>query len=415
MRLFRCQALLFAAVCLLMDSPAWATAGEWNDRGIRYYEDGDYRGSIHCFRRALEAGEDNPTIVFNLASAHAKSAILLAEAGTGGGTIQEALSEARSALALRDDHAYFHKVMGYVYQEAGLYAEARSSFQTAAGLDNGDPSTLKLLGNVSYRLDDIDGALGFWDESYRLDPTQEKLEKRISRAGREQTIEKDFRSLDRAHFTISYDPSIEKGRSRAGNVIDLLDDARREIAGTIGFRTERTVPVVLYAPDRFREYTGGHDWTRGLYDGKIRLPIDSIDKNPNGLQVLATHEYVHAALYELARDRCPAWLNEGLAQVLAGEGGRAAGFVSRKRMETGRWIPLHDLERSFMHLPRDQVETAYAEAYLVTAYLLDSFTKRHLQRLLDEIRGGADPEAAVRSIYHRTYEELLAHSIEQAR
>ena len=42
-------------------------------------------------------------------------------------------------------------------------------------------------------------------------------------------------------------------------------------------------------------------------------------------------------------------------------------------------VPLSELESSFLGLPEELVETAYVESYLVVEYILDAYTRRHLQ------------------------------------
>jgi hypothetical protein len=47
-----------------------------------------------------------------------------------------------------------------------------------------------------------------------------------------------------------------------------------------------------------------------------------------------------------------------------------------------------ELEDSFLRLPADRVEIAYAESYLVARYLLAEYTTRHLHALLERIGSG---------------------------
>jgi len=92
---------------------------------------------------------------------------------------------------------------------------------------------------------------------------------------------------------------------------------------------------------------------------------------------------------------------------LAGEWDRTKEKKARELARTNRFLPLSSLTESFLRLPPEDVETAYLESYLVAAHILDTYTERHVRRLLDQIADGSSPDAAVRSTLRTTCEELL--------
>lgn len=406
---------LLLAFSILLTVPFRAPGNDpeaWNDRGIRYYQSGEFDLAIHCFSRAMDERPGDGTIRFNLASCYARLAVELVENGEANGEPSPALEAAGQAVTLQDDHAYFQKVLGFVYQDKGEYHEALSAFAVADALKPDDPATLALLGDASYRLDEKEDAMKYWRRSLAIDPGQAVLQGRMERTVRELAAEDGFGAIQRNHFRIRYDPSIEGARHVADRVIGMLEKARREVRSVVNHQTDRSVPVVLYTPERFRSYMGGHGWTRGVYDGKIRIPFEEGGIPDQSLQALATHEYVHAVIYEMSEDRCPAWLNEGLAQVLAGEWNAAAGRVARGMIAENRFISLSNLDESFLRLPADRVEQAYIESYIVVDFMLDRYTRSHLQRLVRSLSDGTGTEQAVRNIYHISTDELLQDAVE---
>ncbi len=395
---------------LIASGPILANSPDWNARGIEYFQTGELTQALHCFERARTTTPDSRTVLYNLATCRAKIAIESVKQGTGRARFRVAEEYASQALAGFEDQPYFHKVLGFVLQEEGRYEEARASYRTAVALEPEDASTNSLLGNMAYHLEDYDEALTLWERSYQLDPSQKELRKRIHRARRESALSEGFESLTDRHFRIQYDPSIEQARSEANRVLDILESARREVGRVLGHQTTKVVPVVLYSDESFQAYMGEHQWARGLYDGKIRLP-DFTDEKSGVVERIAKHEYVHAVVYELTKSQCPAWLNEGLAQVLAEEWWPNSANVARELASSGAAIPLVDLEESFLKLPESLVETAYVEAYLASAYLLEHFTKRHLHRLFEALARGDSPNDAVRAIYHRDLDDLMRDAL----
>ncbi len=408
---FRLYFLTFAVLAASVRAPC-TDPSLWNDRGIRYFRSGEYDLAIHCFGRALDERPGEATIRFNLASSHARKAVDL----VGGDDVDEtavleALGEAKAAIALEEDHAYFRRVLGFVRQEEGMYRQAFEAFLAADRLEPDDPPTLALLGDAAYRLDDVERAVEYWSRSLQLDPSQKNLAERLDRGRREIRVEGGFRSLGKGSFSVRYDPSIPGARREAERVEELLEQARRDVRSATGYETERTVPVVLYSPERFRSYMGPLEWTRGIYDGKIRIPLSEAAADDAVLKALAVHEYVHAVVYELSRDRAPAWLNEGLAQALAGEWTASAERTARRMIALGEFLPLGALDDSFLGLKPDRVEQAYVESYIVVSHLLDRYTRRHLRRLLEGYAGGGKTEILLGEVCHVTPDELLEEAM----
>ncbi|MFH1679814.1 MAG: tetratricopeptide repeat protein [Candidatus Eisenbacteria bacterium] len=388
-------------------APPISDAAVWNQRGIRHFKDEDHRTAITCFETASRLCPEDTTIRFNLASAHARLAIKLARGRMTRAVYLQAVAEAERAIALVKDHAFFHSVLGFVHQEMRNHQEAHRAFERAAELDPDDSAARVLLGNAAYELDDLNGAIEEWRSALGLDPGSADVAGRIEKADRERALEDGFRSIENARFRVRYDPLFPDGERLAHRMLAILEDARGDVLARLPRRTLGQVSVVVYPPDEFRRLMEGCDWTGGLYDGKIRVPFPRFGETEERFRALATHEYVHAVLYDWTAGCCPAWLNEGLAQVLAGEWTRAREETARRMARDSSFLPLADLEESFLRLDDSLVEKAYVESYLVARHIIESYTDRHLHALLDAVARGLPAEDAVRSVLHTTGEDLL--------
>lgn len=388
-------------------SPSISGTTVWNDRGIDHYRAGEYRDAITCFETAIRLLPEDETLRFNLASAHARLAVEIARTEVSAPSHAGALAHAREAVGLVEDHAYFHSVLGFVHQEKREYREAYAAFARAAELDPEDGGARVLMGNAAYELDDLEEAIRHWNQALRIDPDLDHVNERLDKADREIRIEEKFRVIENAHFRLRYDPDHRNASRIARDLLDLFDDARKEVLGTLLNRGAEKTSVVVYGPEDFRAIMGGREWTGGLYDGKIRVPFPREGDGDERFRTLATHEYVHAVIYEWTSDKCPAWLNEGLAQLLAGEwtGDREA--EARRIAREEGLLPLASLERSFLDLDGGAVDAAYVESYVVVRHLLHSYTARHLHRLLDRIASGEPARESLQSVLRVSGEELL--------
>ena len=399
------------AVSTAPAAPSISNETVWNDRGIGHFRSGDYRDAITCFGVAYRLRPEEETIRFNLASAHSRLAIRIAESTMTDAVYAEAVGEAESAITLEPEHPYFYSVLGYVHQEMRRFEEAYRAFSRAAELDPGDGGTRALLGNAAYELDNLDDAIAHWRNALDLDPDLDQINERVSKADKERGFEVNFRTEENEHFRIRYDPDIPGGTRFARRMLGILDDARRTVNDILPLRTAAPVSVVVYNRGEFRRMMGGHGWTGGLYDGKIRVPFPRSGEPDETFRTLATHEYVHAVIYEWTGDRCPAWLNEGLAQSIAGEWDDARESEAKRMARESLYIPLAELERSFLEIPEQRIDAAYIESYLVANHIRKTWTVGHLHRLLEQIAAGTPTGDALREIFHLTRRELLEESI----
>ena len=113
------------------------------------------------------------------------------------------------------------------------------------------------------------------------------------------------------------------------------------------------------------------------------------------LEVVLDHELVHILLGRaFAPQRPPSWLQEGLAQVLAGQYDAAAQRRLAPKIIGARYLSLHDLEDGF---PADahQASAAYATSADFIAWLQMEYGPDVLRRLVAEVRGGYNLQQAV--------------------
>ena len=383
----------------------------WNERGIRSYKEGDYRTAIRCFRAAAESLPEDEVVRSNLASSHAQLALQIIQGRMVGSGYTEAVRAAERALEIEGDHAYFHKVLGFVFQENGDYEKALTAFSMASSLEPEDGSTWALMGDAAYHFDNLGEAINCWRRALQLDPSQDKVRERLGKAGREEELEEGYREAHSPHFQIRYDADYPDGRNLARSMLEIMEDARRKVLDELGFTSTSRTSGVFYSPDDFRNLMGNHEWTRGIYDGKIRIPFPADGVPGRAFREVVTHEYTHVALFEWTGNHCPAWLNEGLAQNLAGEWNAARERSARTLAANSSFLPLTALQNSFMDLPGPMIEIAYIESYLVVSYIRDEYTHRHLRNLLDAIAEGDPADEAVRTIFRCDSDELLERAL----
>lgn len=308
------------------------------------------------------------------------------------------------ALRYRDQGYEAHLGLGISYFHLRDDRSAERELNRAIEASPGQATAYQFLGELYYRRDDLESAIGKWEKAVELDPANTQLRARLDRIQKEHRTEKDFNREMTSHFLIKYEgrEKIETGRI----VLKILEEAYADVGRALSYYPDQDIQVILYSGQQFQDVTDAPGWSGGIFDGKIRAPIGGIEKETPGLRRILYHEYTHAVVHAITR-RCPTWLNEGLAQYFdGGDVNARQRDLLRQAVHAGRIPPLANLEGSFMSLNGNQAASAYLMSLSAVRYMVDSFGMYRLRAVLDELRSGASTSEAVSRGISRSYEDL---------
>jgi Peptidase MA superfamily len=140
----------------------------------------------------------------------------------------------------------------------------------------------------------------------------------------------------------------------------------------------------------------------------LRAPAARNATDPEPLEQVLRHELTHVLVGRaFAPNDPPAWLQEGAAQLLAGQIGPEDGEALTRGVATGGLIPLMGLEKRFPRDPR-RAELAYAESADFLVYLMQQHGDDVLPRLIEASRGGANLSQAVYQVTGQFLEDVEA-------
>jgi len=196
----------------------------------------------------------------------------------------------------------------------------------------------------------------------------------------------------------------------------LVHGLLAEAAALTGTPRRERITVVIYPPDAFHAETRAPRWSDGIYDGgAVRVaarPSAELGVEIAGLR----HELLHAQLHPLG---CmPSWLNEGTAMYFAGPPPVRTWIRMLRSPDS---FALGDLSiASFVQLPEESAERAYAESLAMVLYIVDRGGEAGLRAAVQALRadGTGTPRAGQElwdrlypGIGHRALVEALAHRV----
>lgn len=294
------------------------------------------------------------------------------------GRVEQAALAAERAAALAPDEAATLWVLGLAAERGGRLEQARELQARALALEPEHAGARRSLGRVELKL-----------EVYGRVRALAGL-----RDGSPPPAPKEWAELRAGIFVFRFRPG-DHG-TLVLNAYAALARVAERLARRLGFRP--TEPVEVYLEDK--PGPGGASRPAALYDGAIRLYRAGLESDePDFLYLALAHEYVHLAVDRITGGNRPAWLDEGLAQVLTQGATPRDRRILLQALQAGSLLPLALLENDFVRLEHPRlVDLACAQARGLVEFLRERGGMNLLRGLLRELGRGASAEEALRSV-----------------
>lgn len=234
-----------------------------------------------------------------------------------------------------------------------------------------DPQLLALAGFAAYQTDDAARAADYWRQSLDLHPDPQ-IEQIYRKLRREMDADGSRRKSYGSRFLVRYDDNqVPADLARA--MVDALEQEYSRISNELGCGAQERIPVVVQSREAYLKTTEAASWSAGQYDGRIHVALS--EGNTIGPETRRTfaHELVHACLASLPG--VPAWLNEGLAQRLSGEGQAPGRGRQLEAMIAGAKPPaLASLYKPWPQLDSEAAVAAYAVSLKAVNLIYDEYS-----------------------------------------
>jgi len=344
---------------------------------------GEYDQALYELKNAFSLFPYDQNLRHNLAVTYAEMAKRDLNAGRYA-KAAERFKEARELLPENRELGLMRGVALYLDKE---YAAAQSEFLQAG--EGSEP--LIYLGKISYDTGDLPGALSLWRRAQEKEPANKVLASLVEKAERELPVESRMDKGYSSMFDLSFDAELPPGLS--AEVLDALESAYNQVGADLGLFPTARIPVLLYTKRDYSSVTAGPDWSGGLYDGKIRLPVGGATKVTPQMRAVLFHEFTHVLVAELTRGNIPTWLNEGIAEI-QGRKEYATATPELRLAGEGDLLPLTTLSGPFTSMPGAQAGLAYRQSYSMVQFMVSRYGWYAIQQLLKHLGEQATMEQA---------------------
>jgi tetratricopeptide (TPR) repeat protein len=334
------------------------------------------------------------------------------------GNFPQARRYYESALRFQPDNSTLLIYYAATLLRTGQAAEALPYAQHAAQIAPGSADAIAMLGFVQFASDHTPEAIRSWKKSLALRPDA-IVSQYLARAERELSAESDFSQRENTHFNLHFEGN-ETSDTFRRDLLATLDREYEEVAADLGYSPRNTIAVTLYTQQAFLDVTRAPAWSGAINDGKLRIPINGMQSVTPDLARILKHELTHSFISQMSGNRCPTWLNEGIAQIEEGKSSASNGLSNAHQLAllfaAGNEIPFNMLEGSFMNFSTAEANVAYAESLTAAEYIRDAYGMSEIARVLELLSRGSSTEAALRATVHADYRQLrdeLAHQLKE--
>jgi hypothetical protein len=222
-----------------------------------------------------------------------------------------------------------------------------------------------------------------------------------------------LKAVDTPRFTLYFPSSTANQSSSEVDMLRIalgtLDGIYQELSSNLkAYPTKKAILKFLPAEVYYRQ-SGVPAWTSAMFlRGEITLPIDhSKPLNIAELKRTLRHEYTHSYIAELSGKRCPAWLDEGLAQLVEDTVNPLLEPALKKWIKTEKHVlPFEWLEDGFTGLSAKLVPTAYAQSLFATVSLIQHKQYYRIRNYLRLLKLGLTSDYAFKRAFGESIEQF---------
>ena len=197
-------------------------------------------------------------------------------------------------------------------------------------------------------------------------------------------------------------------------ILDTLERHFRDLERDLETSPREPITVILYPGQAFYDVTQAASWTSALFDGKIRVPVEGLTSVTPQMSAVLKHEMTHSLVRSRSQGKCPAWLNEGLAQLEEGRSSVPSTAALLDGLQQSH-VPLAALSGGFGGMQAVSARAAYVVSLAATEMIRDQNGMGDIGKILDRLAAGASVDAAMRDVLGYSLEEADGRLIEYLR
>jgi|SRR5579872_5421250 len=370
--------------------------------------DGSIDSSLLAKLESEADANPTPTAIARVVAAEAAAA----QFGISVGDFEQAAAHYNVGLRYAPDKVGLLLEVAYFRLRRSEYSTALNLLDHARRIEPDSAEVAKLSGWAYYGLNRTSDAVSEWKRALAQKPDPE-VQSALEKAQRDAQEESSYREGETLHFRLRYNGSAAPELAR--DVLRTLEAEFDEIASTLNYVPPEPIGVILYTNQTFVDITRAPAWVGALNDGRIRVPVEGLTSMTQELARVLKHELTHSFVGQKTGERCPVWLQEGIAQYMEGKRSRTSAGTLYAAYQRHMEFSLASYESSWMNLPRETATSAYAWSLATVEAIITEEGMISLEKILDRIATQSATEDALHAVLHDSYEDLMQSTVQYLR
>lgn len=331
----------------------------------------------------------------------------------------EALSHYNSALSDNDPQL---KITPEFYMKAGFsainamqYNSAAEYFDKAINMEPGNFHAYFGAGMSYYELKSYEEANERLETALELAKPYEKkyVEALLSKIKEFLASTENSDTDEDQRFVVHF---AGNSKDDLGDItFDILDDIYFQVTDSLNFHPDVKINIVFFLTEDY--YKMGKDWSAASAQGiQIMVPLKSGYKSQEYVKGLLAHEFTHTIIHLKSKNKCPLWLNEGLAQYQEFTASYGSPDQIRPDFErvmndefiNGEGYLSLNKAQAMISTSQDHgnVSRGYIASYMATRCLADLYGENSFDEILSKLGEGKSFNEAMMDSIGRTQSEF---------
>ncbi|HSP15031.1 MAG TPA: hypothetical protein VLV78_09785 [Thermoanaerobaculia bacterium] len=264
-----------------------------------------------------------------------------------------------------------------------------------------DASALEELGELLASHDLYDDAVRMLDKAQSIKQS-ERVEQTVAQIQMNKRLATKYSIYTSGHFEVHYPDDVSPVSAKL--IGDILEAEYKRMQVWVPTPEFRPVVVNIVWWHDFKSVLTGNEFTLGMYQGKITVPLAGIPIYPPEIVAILTHELLHAMLAQATNDQAPRWFQEGMAQRVEMVGVMRNAF---NMYDDSKLLAFSLLDRVMRESPDpEMIGEGYLMSEAAIRYIEAKYGKAGLVKMIEQFRSGATTEDAIQALSGGTMAEF---------
>jgi tetratricopeptide (TPR) repeat protein len=231
------------------------------------------------------------------------------------GNFEKAVTHLETAIQIDADDLNVRALAGMALQRMMQYERALEHYERILKEEPKNFSLLFNMGKCSFEIKEYDKAIEYWERALACAPDDNAragVQQHIQKAKEQEASTAGSTTDENQRFIIHY---AGNSQDDIGDItMETLEEIYDQVTSDLQYSPDIKIVVIFFRTEEFYKVNNAANWVGAIARGaKILVPLKQGYANMQSVRGILAHEFTHVIVNLRTNNRCPTWINEGLA------------------------------------------------------------------------------------------------------